>query len=112
MTAAAQKVTIQVQEFQLEAYQHSLCGELLFTHRQIGEAVGKTKGTAQKFLSSHASELPAPIKATIPERRGAIALTPAQSALAYWQYQASQGNETAIALIAAICDKPLSVSQP
>ena len=108
MTAAAQKVTIQVHQFQIQAYQHSEDGELLFTHRQIGEAVGKTKGTAQKFLSNHADELPSPLKATIPERRGAIPLTPASSALAYWQHQASQGNETAIALIAAIDDKPLS----
>jgi hypothetical protein len=105
---AAQKVTIQVQDFQLEAYQHSEGGELLFTHRQIGEAVGKTKGTAQNFLANHASELPAPRKATIPERRGAIPLTPASSAVAYWKQQASQGNERASALIAAIGDKPLS----
>ena len=111
MTAAAQKVTIQVKEFQLEAYQLAVSGELLFTHRQIGEIVGKTKGTAQKFLANHTDELPPPIKATIPERRGAIALTPAQSAVAYWQHQASQGNETAIALIAAIDDKPLSEFQ-
>jgi len=108
MTAAAQKVTLKVNQFQIEAYQLTEGGELLFTHRQIGEAVGKTKGTAQKFLSSHADELPPPIKATIPERRGVIALTPAPSALAYWQDQASQGNEQAIALIAAIGDKPLS----
>jgi hypothetical protein len=75
MTAAAQKVTIKIHQFQIQAYQHSEGRELLFTHRQIGEAVGKTKGTAQKFLANHASELPPPIKATIPERRGAIALT-------------------------------------
>ena len=49
MTAAAQKVTIVVHEFQIEGYQLSEDGQnlLLFTHRQIGEAVGKTKGTAQ-----------------------------------------------------------------
>jgi hypothetical protein len=111
MTAAAQKVTIQVKEFQIEAYQLAVSGELLFTHRQIGEAVGKTKGTAQKFLANHPDELLPPIKVTIPERRGAIALTPAESAVAYWQHQASQGNETAIALIAAIDDKPLSEFQ-
>ena len=46
---SAQKVTIQVKEFQIQAYQLTGSGEplLLFTHRQIGEAVGKTKGTAQ-----------------------------------------------------------------
>ena len=83
MTAAAQKVTIKVHQFQIEAYQHSEGGEMLFTHRQIGEAVGKTKGTAQKFLSSHANELPPPIKATIPERRGALPKALAERARAY-----------------------------
>ena len=49
MTAAAQKVTIVVHEFQIEGYQLSEDGQnlLLKTHRQIGEIVGKTKGTAQ-----------------------------------------------------------------
>ena len=49
MTAAAQKVTIVVHEFPIEAYQLTEDGQnlLLFTHRQIGEIVGKTKGTAQ-----------------------------------------------------------------
>jgi hypothetical protein len=66
MTAAAQKVTIQVHQFQIEAYQHSEGGELLFTHRQIGEAVGKTKGTAQKFLSSHEPRVTATHKSHYP----------------------------------------------
>ncbi len=48
MTAAAQKVTILVSEFQIQAYQLTVEGQnlLLFTHRQIGEIVGKTKATA------------------------------------------------------------------
>ena len=48
MTAVAQKVTIVVHEFPIEAYQLTEDGQnlLLFTHRQIGEAVGKTKATA------------------------------------------------------------------
>ena len=51
MTAAAQKVTIVVSEFQIEGYQLREDGQnlLLKTHRQIGEAVGKTKATAQRL---------------------------------------------------------------
>ena len=47
MIAAAQKVTILVSEFRIEGYQLTGSGKplLLFTHRQIGEIVGKTKAT-------------------------------------------------------------------
>ncbi len=48
---SAQKVTIVVSEFQIEGYQLREDGQnlLLKTHRQIGEAVGKTKATAQRL---------------------------------------------------------------
>jgi hypothetical protein len=109
MTASAQKVTIIIGEFKIDAYQLNGDGKihLLFTHRQIGEIVGKTKATAQSFLKKHAASLPETIKASIPSRKGTIALTPWQGALFYWQSQAEQGNSTALALVTAIGDKPL-----
>ena len=72
MTASAIKVTILVGEFKIDAYQLNLDGEshLLFTHRQIGEIIGKTKATAQNFLKKHAASLPETIKASIPSRKG------------------------------------------
>ena len=56
----ATKITIPVEDFQIEAYQLKVKSELklLFTHRQIGEIIGKTKATAGSFLRKHASELP------------------------------------------------------
>jgi hypothetical protein len=110
MTATTIKVTILVEDFNIDAYQLNDDGEshLLFTHRQIGEIVGKTKATAQSFLKKHAASLPETIKASIPSRKGTIALTPWQSAVVYWQSQAEKGNPTAIALVTAIGDKPLT----
>jgi ParB-like chromosome segregation protein Spo0J len=104
MTASAIKVTILVGEFKLDAYQLNLDGEthLLFTHRQIGEIVGKTKATAQNFLKKQAADLPEPIKGIIPSRKGTIALTPWQGAVVYWQSQAETGNSKASALVTAI----------
>ena len=63
MTTAT-KVTIPVGDFQLEAYQIKVESELklLFTHRQIGEIIGKTKAAAGSFLRKHAEELPPPVK--------------------------------------------------
>jgi hypothetical protein len=94
------KVKISVANFVLEAYQ----GEegILFTHRQIGEAVGKTKEASQRYIKKRESELPPAIKVTIPERKGLIALTQWQSALVFWQYQADMGNIIAQNLIRAI----------
>ena len=56
MTNAAQKVTVRVKDFSVEAYQLTIDERdlLLFTHRQIGEIIGKTKATAQNFLKKHA----------------------------------------------------------
>ncbi len=110
MTASAVNVTIIVGEFNIDAYQLNLDGKthLLFTHRQIGELIGKTKATAQSFLKKHAASLPEPVKASIPSRKGTIALTPWQSAIFYWQSQAENGNSTALALVTAIGNKPLT----
>ena len=96
------KVKISVANFVLEAYQ----GEegILFTHRQIGEAVGKTKEASQRYIKKRESELPPAIKASIPERKGLIALTPWESAKVFWQYQADMGNIIAQNLIRAIAE--------
>ena len=110
MTTVAIKVTIIVGEFKIDAYQLKGDGEthLLFTHRQIGEIIGKTKATAQNFLKKHAASLPDTIKAGIPSRKGAIALTPWQGAVFYWQSMAKNGYSLAKALVKAIGDKPLT----
>ncbi len=100
----AKKIVIIVGEYEFEAYQND-DDEILLTHRQIGEVVGKTKATAQRFLKQREEDLPLPVKATIPERRGKIPLTPWASALAYWQYQAENGNSLAQGLITAIAQK-------
>ena len=109
MTDATQKVTVRVKDFSVEAYQLTIDDRelILFTHRQIGEIIGKTKATAQNFLKQHAPDLPEPIKAKIPDRRGQIPLTPPTGAIAYWQKQAELGNREAIALVAALDNKPL-----
>ncbi len=109
MTPTAQKVTVQVKDFSIEAYQLIIDERnlILFTHRQIGEIVGKTKATAQNFLKKHAQDLPEPTNAKIPERRGQIPLTPPTGAIAYWQKQANLGNREAQALLAALDNKPI-----
>ncbi len=110
MTAAAQKVTIVVHEFQIEGYQLTLEGEplLLKTHRQIGEIVGKTQATAQRFLKQHAEQFPPPVTASIPDKPRPVPLTSWEAAVAYWLHLASQGNDTALALTAAKDNLPLS----
>ena len=46
--------------------------------------------------------------ASIPERPRPVALTPWEAAVAYWQHLAEIGNDTAIALTAALDNLPLS----
>ena len=48
------------------------------------------------------------MKASIPDKPRPVPLTDWEAALTYWQHLASQGNETAIALTAALDNKPLS----
>jgi hypothetical protein len=98
----SRKVKISVGNFILEAYQRE--EEILFTHRQIGEAVGKTKEASQRYIKKRESELLPPIKVRIPERKGLIALTQWESAKVFWQYQAESGNTIAQDLIKAIAE--------
>ncbi len=46
--------------------------------------------------------------ASIPDKPRPVPLTDWEAAVAYWQHQASQGNDTAIALTAALDNLPLS----
>lgn len=99
------KIQIQAGDVVIEAYQ-SEEGLILLTHRQIGKIVGKSKAVAQRFLKQRENELPSTIKATIPERKGKIALTQWQSAKVFWQCQAETGNTIAQTLINTIADIP------
>jgi hypothetical protein len=117
MTPVAQKITLSLEQRQIEAYQLSADGQiqLLFTHRQIGEAVGKTKEAAQRFLKQQSDLLSEPLKAKIPSKPHPVPLTPLSSAKAYWKCLAQKGNETAIALIEALdknCLEELLIISP
>jgi transposase len=117
MTPVAQKISLSLEQRQIEAYQLSADGQiqLLFTHRQIGEAVGKTKEAAQRFLKQQSDLLSEPLKAKIPEKPHPVPLTPLSSAKAYWKCLAQKGNETAIALIEALdknCLEELPIISP
>ena len=96
--------------FSLPAYQVANGGQewLLFTHRQIAEAIGRTKSTVQRYLKQHGEGLPSPVTVKIPHRPHPVPLTPLTAALAYWQSQAEAGNETAAALLAALNERPLT----
>lgn len=79
---------------------------LLFTHRQMGELVGKSKGSAQKFCKDHEQQLPPPVTAIVPDKPRPVALSSWEAALAYWTHQAAAGNATAIALVEAARHTP------
>ena len=109
MAQLARSITILIPDFPLNGYQITVEAEeiILFTHRQIGEIIGKTKSTAGTFFR-HQTDLPTPIKAVIPERKGAIALTPLASAMVYWQHEAQKGNQLALKLIKNINNEPIT----
>jgi hypothetical protein len=109
MTPVAQKITLPLKESQIEAYQLSSDGQiqLFFTHRQIGEAVGKTKEAAQRFLSQQRERLGAPVKARIPDKPHPVPLTSLEAALAYWESMAQLGNEKASVLIEALSNQTI-----
>jgi hypothetical protein len=103
MVVAAKKVCLKFEEVLVEAYQitSNEQEQLLLTHRQIGESIGKSKETAQRFLKQHQNDFPEPILAKIPDRPRPVALTPIETAVNYWKSQADAGNSTAKTLIAA-----------
>jgi hypothetical protein len=105
MAAEARAIRFQLGLIEVSGYQLA-CEEaqrLLFTHRQIAEVVGKSKGTAQKFCKSKESELPETVTAVVPDKPRPVALSSWEAAVAFWQAQAGAGNETAAALVAAAC---------
>ncbi len=110
MTPTAQKVCYKLGDFSIEAYQ--LDGQILFTHRLIGETVVKTKSTAQRYCKLHEGELPTPVTAMVPDKNRPVALSSYRAASAYWHDQASKGNELAIALTKLLETQPLTELQP
>ncbi|MFP4412822.1 hypothetical protein [Coleofasciculus sp.] len=103
MAGEARAVRFQLGNIEVSGYQLTSDQDqrLLFTHRQIAEVVGKSKGTAQKFCKSNENELPETVKAVVPDKPRPIALSSWDAAVAFWQYQANAGNETATALVEA-----------
>jgi hypothetical protein len=114
MTPVAQKITLPLFEGHLEAYQLNSDGQvqLFFTHRQIGEAVGKTKEAAQRFLSQQGASLPSAVKAKIPERNHPVPLTTLEAAQVYWKSLAQKGNEKASVLIEALSNQTIFTVSP
>lgn len=103
MVASTKAVCLKLGDIEVCAYQllEDNSGRLLFTHRQIGEIIGKSKGSAQKFCKTHEQELPPTVTAIVPDKPRPVALSTWDTALAYWQHQAATGNPTAIALVEA-----------
>jgi hypothetical protein len=84
MAAEARAIRFQLGLVEASGYQLA-CEEaqrLLFTHRQIAEVVGKSKGTAQKFCKSKESELPETITAVVPDKPRPVALSSWEAAVA------------------------------
>ena len=80
---------------------------ILFTHRQIGEPVGKNKASAQKFCKTYEQELPPTVTAIVPDKPRPVALSSWSAALAYWSYQAFSGKcHQQLALVEAARDIP------
>jgi hypothetical protein len=110
MVATATTVCLKLVNIEIPAYQvvENNAKRLWLTHRQIGEPVGKSKGSAQKFCKTHEAELPPTLAAIVPDKPRPVALSSWEAALAYWQYQARLGNATAMALVEAAEITPVS----
>jgi hypothetical protein len=113
MAGEARAVRFQLGNIEVSGYQLTSDQDqrLLFTHRQIAEVVGKSKGTAQKFCKSNENDLPETVKAVVPDKPRPIALSSWDAAVAFWQYQANSGNETATALVEAANSTSLETLQ-
>ncbi len=95
MTNIATPIKIKLDEaITLDAYQIHQEGEeiTLFTHRQISEAVGRSKSTVHSFLKKNVSDFPEPIYAKIPDRPRPVPLTSFDAAVGYWKKQSTLGN--------------------
>jgi len=87
---------------------YTLIQQALFTHRQIGEVVGKSKGSAQKFCKSREQELPPTVSTIVPDKPRPIALSSMEAAYAYWQHQAQSGNAIASVIVEASKVTPIN----
>ncbi len=108
MVAEAIAVGFTLGDIKVEGYQlmEDNLRRILFTHRQIGEPVGKTKASVQKFCKEHEQELPPTVTAVVPDKPRPVALSSWTAALAYWSHQAKAGNATALALVEAAREIP------
>jgi len=108
MVAEAIAIRVKLGEIEVSGYQvvEDNLLSVLFTHRQIGEIIGKTKASAQKFCKTHEQELPPTVTAIVPDKPRPVALSSWAAALAYWRQQAEAGNATALALVEAARDIP------
>lgn len=108
MVAEAIAIRVKLGEIELCGYQvvEDNLRRILFTHRQIGEPIGKTKASAQKFCKEHEQELPPTVTAVVPDKPRPVALSSWSAALAYWSHQTQAGNATALALVEAARDIP------
>lgn len=103
MVASVKAVCFQLGDIEVCAYQlvEDNSGRLFFTHRQLGEIIGKSKGSAQKFCKEHEHELPPTVTAIVPDKPRPVALSSWEAAMAYWKHQAVAGNAIALALVEA-----------
>lgn len=103
MVSEAIAVSFKLGDIEVSAYRITEDNQprLLFTHRQMGELIGKSKGSAQKFCKAYEQELPPPITAVVPDKPRPVALSSWEAALTYWARQVAAGNATASALIEA-----------
>jgi len=110
MVAEAIAVRVKLGEIEFSGYQvvEDNLLSVLFTHRQIGEIIGKTKASAQKFCKTHEQELPPTLTAIVPDKPRPVALSSWMAAVAYWSDQAQAGNARAVALVEAAHRTPES----
>ena len=113
MVASAFAVCLKLGDIEVSAYQVLQDNQprLVLTHRQIGEIVGKTKASAQKFCKANEQELPPTVTAVVPDKPRPVALSSWAAALAYWSEQAAAGNATAANLVEAARRTPESEIQ-
>ena len=99
----AEAIKVKVGDWTISAYslQQESQRQILFTHRLMAEAIGRSKTTAQKFCKQNEAQLPTPIQAIVPDKPRPVALSTWEAALEFWQEQGSKGNTTASALALA-----------
>ncbi|NJR69715.1 MAG: hypothetical protein HC771_14405 [Synechococcales cyanobacterium CRU_2_2] len=110
----ALQATIRIGDLEVSGYQLPN-GEYLFSQAAAGEAVGKPRNSALRFLSSNAAKAflgedlarytPESIELELGDgQRGSTRFNaiPLELVTAYWVHQCSLGNKAAIALVMAL----------